>query len=214
MQAAASKEEDSDEEAAVESEVAHRNPFAALEAGGEGSSADSAADSASAHDSDSSSQHSSSSTAEMTHPAADARNGTSSAHFFPENEQQLSELDLAAQRQAVLARLQSGGAAQSATHVALGSRHAANGHMGSGHALYGQLISAQKLKASLGGSQLAVQLVSHLCCPITGVSRPAHAHLREGWSVSGALLMSGCCLSAKAGAQDKILRELMGLWIR
>ena len=173
----------------MESEVAHNNPFAALEAGGEGSGADLAADSASAHDTDSSSQHSSSSTVEVTHPAADDGNGGSAAHFFPEDEQQLSELDLAAQRQAILARLQPGGAAESATNVALGSGHAANGHVGNGHALYGQLLSAQKLKASLGGSQLAVQLVSHLCCPITGVSCPAHAQFREGWSVSGKILM-------------------------
>jgi hypothetical protein len=57
--------------------VAHSNPFAALEAGGEGF------DSSSVHDSDSAIQHSSSSTAEVLCTGDDSRIIGSAADFSP-----------------------------------------------------------------------------------------------------------------------------------
>ena len=60
--------------------------------------------------------------------------------------------------------------------------HAAIGQPGSGQLGSGELGTAEQLRAKLGDSLLAYELVGHLCCPITEaklVSWCAHVNMRN-----------------------------------
>ena len=61
-------------------------------------------------------------------------------------------------------------------------RSAAEGQPGSGQLESGELGTAEQLRAKLGDSLLAYELVGHLCCPITEarlMTQPAANSLGE-----------------------------------
>ena len=109
---ASDSESASDEDAAVESEVAHSNPFAALNGEEEDMSAVSSAELDSL---DGSSQQSAAISAGIAGP--DGSDASSALHFFPEQAGNRHEPDLAAQCQAILARVRRSNAGVSQLHV-------------------------------------------------------------------------------------------------
>jgi len=102
----------SDEDAAVESEVAHSNPFAALNSEEEDMSAESAAELDNLNGSPQQSAATSAGTAGL-----DGSDASSTLHFFPEQAGNRHERDLPAQRQAILARVRRSNAGVSKLHV-------------------------------------------------------------------------------------------------
>lgn len=109
---ASDSESASDEDAAVQSEVAHSNPFAALNSEEEDMSAESAAELDSL---DGSSQQSAAMSAGIEGP--DGSSASSALHSFPEHARNRHEPDLAAQRQAILARVRRSNAGVSELHL-------------------------------------------------------------------------------------------------
>ena len=61
------------------------------------------------------------------------------------------------------------GSSQAASVAPQSNRHGPDGQLVSRQAELGQLGTAEQLRAKLGNSLLASELVEHLCCPITEV---------------------------------------------
>ena len=173
--AASDSEEEvsSDEDPALESAMTHNNPFAALKGEADRQAAELA-------NSDSSSADSASTSAGVEPHGSDSDSSASHLSHKPHGHRhEHAEPDLAEQRQAILARFRRSGAGPLQEDVATikSSRAASEARHSRGHAAGGQLCgsqpgpaelgSAKQLRAKLGGTLVASELVQRLCCPIT-----------------------------------------------